>query len=126
MQQCIGSQKKLIASRARLTLPQAQVFLEMIGTPFEGCDFKEINQMSQNLNYKKELFFPIGSKSREFVLRSLIGVVLADNGYKVYIGNEKLVTTIVLSKPQKGGIYFYKGTRQKPDTPDRHCCRTHA
>jgi len=66
---------------------------------------------------KKEIFFPIGNKPREFVSRALLSATFADHGYRVFIGIEKLVNATVLAKPEKGGVYFYKGTRLKPDTP---------
>lgn len=72
----------------------------------------------RNIELKREIFFPVNNKTREFISRALLGAIFADHGYRVYIGVEKLVNATVLSKPEKGGVYFYKGIRLKPDTPD--------
>lgn len=71
--------------------------------------------MRRNPNRKKEIFFPIEIKPREFVSRALLGATFADHGYRVYLGAKGRVNAAVLSKPEKGGVYFYKGIRRKAD-----------
>lgn len=73
--------------------------------------------MRRHPDRKKEIFFPIEIKPREFVSRALLGAIFADRGYRVYLGAKGPVNKAVLSKPEKGGVYFYKGMRNKADTP---------
>ncbi|WFE74188.1 surface carbohydrate biosynthesis protein [Roseinatronobacter sp. S2] len=73
--------------------------------------------MRRHPDRKKEIFFPIEIKPREFVSRALLGAFFADKGYRVYLGAKGPVNKAVLSKPERGGVYFYKGIRQKADTP---------
>lgn len=65
---------------------------------------------------KKEIYFPIEIKPREFVSRALLGAIFADHGYRVYIGTKNTINTAVLSQTDKSGVYFYKGTRPRGDT----------
>ncbi len=73
-------------------------------------------QGRHNMELKKEIFFPIEIKPREFVSRALLGATFADHGYRVYIGTKHVVNAAVLSKTDKSGVYFYKGTRPKAST----------
>ena len=72
--------------------------------------------MQRHQERKKEIYFPIEIKPREFVSRALLGAIFADHGYRVYLGAKGRVNAAVLSKPEKGGVYFYKGMRRKADT----------
>lgn len=66
--------------------------------------------------HRKQVYFPLEIKPREFQSRILLGGVMAQHGYRAHIGAKVPLNAAILAKPDKGGVYFYKSTRAKDST----------
>ena len=61
---------------------------------------------------KKTLYIVIELKVREFVAKVLFSYFAALRGYRVYLGSREKIFDLILSKKNKGGIFFYKAGLQ--------------
>ena len=58
---------------------------------------------------KPNVYIPVEIKYREFLSNILLASFAVKSGFRVYIGSKDAIATLINTKKNKGGIFFYKG-----------------
>ena len=58
---------------------------------------------------KKNIYIAIELKQREYLSNVLLSFKAASNGYRVYLGSQKQIFSLIEEKKSFGGIFLYKG-----------------
>tara|TARA_B100001093_G_scaffold404246_1_gene392362 strand:+ start:9914 stop:11236 length:1323 start_codon:yes stop_codon:yes gene_type:complete len=61
------------------------------------------------------IYIPIEIKNRELQGHLLLSHYLLDYGFKIIIGNKPKIYELILNKPNKSGVFLYKGGGRNPE-----------
>lgn len=61
------------------------------------------------------IYIPIEIKNRELQGHLLLAHHLLDYGFKIILGNKPKIYELILKKPNKSGVFLYKGGGRNPD-----------